>query len=159
MVVVVHVALDAKRLAKLVELVISRWLARARGEQPIAERLAVVGEDVMNLERERPGDELQKLARGGRGFVGFDGDDDLARGAVDGNKQIAPRGLVEHLRQAFAVDMDVTDLVVLVQNSKPSGKQRLEPESDPSPTPLQLRRCYRGYALENDNSTGGSTSL
>ena len=105
--------LDAQCLAQEVELMMARRLTFAGGEQAIGELLAVVGEQALDFAGAGP---VQRCEKGGGGLggpVGLDRDEDPARGAVDGDEQVAPTWLIRHLRQVLDVDMQITRLIGL----------------------------------------------
>ena len=55
----------------------------------------------------------EEATRVGRCLAVVDADEDPAGGAINCNKQIAPGGLIRHLRQILHVDVDVSGLISL----------------------------------------------
>ena len=83
------------------------------GSKAVCELAAVVGEDGHDGHRRSALETAQKVAAAELALVAIDAHIDPARGAVNGNKQIAPALFIGHLRQVFDVDMHEARLVVL----------------------------------------------
>ena len=105
--------LDAQGLAELVELMVTAGLTVSGSEQAIREFLAVVGQQVADLDRAGPVQGGQK-GLGGRGrLVRLDLDEHPAGGAIHGDEEVTAPGFIRQLRQVFDVTMQVTRFVGL----------------------------------------------
>ena len=105
--------LYAQRLAQLIELMVAAGLALAAGKQPVCKFLAVVRQKLIDSDRAGLVQCLEKRARTGGALVGLDSHEHPARGPVDGNEQVAPPGLVLHLRQVLHIHVHKARLVAL----------------------------------------------
>ena len=105
--------LYAQLLAQLVKLMLPSRLALSGGKQAIRELLAVVGEHLADPDRTSLGERFEKAARTGSRLVFLDRHKHPAGGAVYGHEQIAPAGLVLHLRQVFHIDVHIPWLIRL----------------------------------------------
>lgn len=104
--------LDAHAGADLVEGAPAAGLLVLRREA-VGELRAVVGQDLGDLDRRGQLETAQEVDAAVLGHVAVDLQEHPARGAVDGHKQVAARGLVGHLRQVLDVDRQEARLVVL----------------------------------------------
>ena len=104
---------NVQGLAQLIKLMVARGLTLTAGKQPVGELLAVVGQDFLHLDWASFMQSVQKRASGSRRLMALDLNKHPARGAVNGHKQIAPAGLVGHLRQVFDIDVNKPRLVDL----------------------------------------------
>lgn len=98
--------LNAQGLAQLVKLMVARGLALAAGKQPVGELFAVVGQNFLHLDWASLVQGVEKRASASSRLVALDLNEHPARGAVNGHEQIAPAGLLGHLRQVFDIDVD-----------------------------------------------------
>ena len=81
--------------------------------EAVRERLAVVGEDLADLERSLLDQAAQNALGGGGRLVGEDLHEDPAGRPVDGGKQVRALVLVRHLGQILQIHVDKARLVVL----------------------------------------------
>ncbi|OMP13621.1 F0F1 ATP synthase alpha subunit [Corchorus olitorius] len=83
------------------------------GGETVGELRAVVGEDLADLDGRSQLQATQEIDAAFLCHVAVDVHEDPARSTVDGNEQVAARGLVRHLRQILDVDVNEAWLIVL----------------------------------------------
>jgi len=111
--------LDAHRRAGHIEHVAARGRAGLAGEA-VGELAAVVGQDVLDFHGCDALEAAQEVDAAVLGLVAVAAHVDPARGAVDGHEQVAPMGLIGHLREVLDVHMQEARGVVL------EGLERLD---------------------------------
>ena len=124
-----HAVRNVQGLTQLIKLMVARGLTRATGKQPVGELLAIVGQNFLHLDWASLVQGDEKRASGSGSLVALDLNEHPARGAVNGYKQIAPAGLVGHLRQVFDIDVDEPRLVAFegfVRLAEFFGLERIE---------------------------------
>lgn len=82
-------------------------------DEAIREFLAVVGQDRSDTEGSGLVQFLQEAPGVGSALAGIDTHEHPAGGAINGHKQVTPRGFVRHLRQVLHIDVDEAGLVGL----------------------------------------------
>ena len=105
--------LNAQGFAQLVKLMIAARPTLTRGKQTVSEFFAVVRQQLDDLDGARFVQRIQEGFGTGGCFVSLDGYKDLARGPVDSHKQIAPFGLIGHLRQVLDIQVQIPFLLGL----------------------------------------------
>ena len=110
--------LDTQLLTELIEhMFASRYLFAIGVLFPagiaVRELAPVVGQQRHDFNWAGAVELAQEVSTAAIGLVGIDFHEDPACGAVDGDKQVAPRRLVGHLRQILDVDMDKSGLIIL----------------------------------------------
>ena len=137
--------LNVQGLTQLIKLMVARGLMRATGKQPVGELLAIVGQNFLHLDRASLVQGVEKRASASASLVALDLNEHPARGAVSGHKQIAPAGLVGHLRQVFDIDVDEARLVAFEGFVRLAGFFRLErievTHAMAAKTPVKTRAC------------------
>lgn len=121
--------LNTQRLAQLVKCVLPAGFTLFAGKQAVSELLAVVRQQLLDLDRTRLVQGLQEAAGTTSGFVGIDLHKHPAGGPVDGHKQVAALALVGHLRQILHVHVHVARLIgleALVRLFGRGGQQRFQ---------------------------------
>ena len=83
------------------------------GGETVSKLRAVVGEDLADLDGRSQLEPTQEIDAARLGHVAVDVHENPARRTVDGDEQVASRGLVRHLRQVLDVDVDEAGFVVL----------------------------------------------
>ena len=117
---------NPQRLAKLVKLMAATGLALSGCKEPVRELLAVVGQQLVDFDRAGLVQSFEEgFCTGGR-LVGLDGHKHPACGPVNGDKQVAPLGLVLHLGQILHVHVQVARLVALERFVGLLGRGRLQ---------------------------------
>ena len=111
--------LDAHRRAGHIEHMAARGRAGLAGEA-VGELAAVVGQDVLDFHGCGALEAAQEVDAALLGLVAVAAHVDPARGAVDGHEQVAPMGLIGHLREVLDVHMQEARGVVL------EGLERLD---------------------------------
>ncbi|KLN52043.1 hypothetical protein VPARA_68440 [Variovorax paradoxus] len=107
---------QAVHVAQQCALLVKRMAARGfalPGRKAVCELAAVVGQHGPDGHRRSALEAAQKVAAAELALVAIDAHVDPARGAVDGDKQIAPAPFIGHLRQVLDVNVNKTRLVVL----------------------------------------------
>ncbi len=142
-------------------MLIRRFPLTGRAE-PVGEFLAVIGQDVGDLNGRGLEEIGQEALGAGGGLLRQDLNIDPARGAVDGAEQVATLVLVGHVRQVLNVDMDKAGGVVLEGligrlAAFFGGRSALRPE-----TPWRRRQRSRPEretpALRNSRVTASKSS-
>ena len=105
--------LYAKCLAQLVKLMIAAGLAFAGGKQAVRELLAVVGQQLFDLDRAGLVQGIEEGFGTGSCLVSLDGHKHPARGPVNSHEQVTPLGLVLHLGQVLHIHVKEPRLVAL----------------------------------------------
>lgn len=82
------------------------------GGETVGKLRAVVGQDLADLDGRGQLQAAQEIDAALVGHVAVDVHEDPAGSAVDGDEQVAARGLVRHLRQVLDVDMNKAWFVV-----------------------------------------------
>jgi hypothetical protein len=118
--------LNSELLAQLVKLMVATGCSLAIGKQAVRELLAVVGQQLLNLDRASLFQGPQEGLGASSALVVFDGDKHPARGPVDGDKQVAAFGLVLHLGQILHIHVQVARLVELESPVRLAGRLGLE---------------------------------
>lgn len=139
---------NVQGLAQLVKLVVTRGLTLTAGKQPVGELLAVVGQDFLHLDRGSLVQGVEERSCCSGRLVTLDLKKHPASGAVNGQKQIAPAGLVGHLGQVFDIDMDEPRFVAFEGFVGLRGLFGLEgvevAHAVATKTPIQARACGLG---------------
>lgn len=104
--------LDAQRATPHVEVMLAAGGARLALEA-VGEARAVVGEQLVDAHRGGLVQAVDEVDRAGGFHVRIDAHEHPARGPVDAHVQVAPSGLVGHLRQVLDVHVHEARLVVL----------------------------------------------
>jgi hypothetical protein len=106
--------LDVELFAQPIEHVRATGLFTAAfGSKTVGELAAVVGEQLDELDGASLVDPGQEIDTAAVGLIGIQFNENPARGAVDGDEQVAHCRLVWHLGQVLDVDVHKTRLVVL----------------------------------------------
>ena len=103
--------LDAHGQAHRVECMLARRRLCGAGEA-VGELAAVVGEDRLDPHRRSPLEPTQEVGTALVGLVAVAAHEDPSRGAVDSHEEVAPVGLIGHLRQVLDVDVQEAGLVL-----------------------------------------------
>lgn len=99
--------LNAQGLAERVKFMVARGLTFAAGKQPVGQLLAVIGQQLFDLQRTRLVQGAEKSLCTGRRLVLLDRHINPTCGPVNGDKQIAALGLIRHLRQVLHIHVHV----------------------------------------------------